>query len=79
MDSRFFGQALAYADLWQWIIGTCNLLVLDGAVVSQSKKKKPFDDVTRRQILELLCWQGIMRASLRAAIFSPPQLFAPRR
>lgn len=40
MDSPFFGQGLAYADLRQWIIRKCNLLVLDGAVVSQSKKKK---------------------------------------
>lgn len=66
-------QGLPYADLWLRIIRTCNLLVLDSFAYKLSLptpcktklgKKNPFDDVTRRPILELLCWQRIMRAGL---------------
>lgn len=70
-------HGLPYADLWLWIIRTCNLLVLDSFAYKLSLptrckrklgKKNPFDDVTRRPILELLCWQRIMRAGLTSVI-----------
>lgn len=82
--SRFpgasWGLSMVYRTLTSggWIIRTCNLLVLDSfgyklPLPTRCKRKlgrkNPFDDVTRRQILELLHWQGIMRTGLRSVVF----------
>lgn len=82
--SRFpgasWGLSMVYRTLTSggWIIRTCNLLVLDSfgyklPLPTPCKRKlgekNPFDDVTRRQILELLRWQRIMRTGLRSVVF----------
>lgn len=82
-------QGLPYADLWLWIIRTCNLLVLDSFAYKLSLPtpckttlgggKNPFDDVTRRQILELLCWQRIMRAGLTSVILRSALVNTPAK
>lgn len=82
-------NGLLYADLWLWIITTCNLLVWGGGLpiscpsphdAKQSwGEKNPFDDVTRRQILELLCWQRKMRAGLRSVILSLAVVSTPTK